>query len=107
MPKEESEQDFDTKYFGAYKNLNQEVRESDGSVKSKKEDFSKSGSLSKNPLIPCLKRESSQTCKAKKGSEVKVARSSKGSVDFDIPGEPNLGEILKPTSQKEQAVSLM
>lgn len=83
------------------------MRESDGSVKSKKEDSSKSGSLSKNQLNSCLKRESSQTSKAKIGSEFKISRTSKGSVDFDIPEELNSEESLKPTLLKDHGVSIM
>ncbi|XP_034825335.1 uncharacterized protein [Maniola hyperantus] len=90
LPKVESEQDFDTKYFGAYKNLSKEERESDATIdKERVESSSKNESVS-------LKRGSLKRASGHRESRADTETSmSKASVNFDLQGEVKSREIVK------------
>lgn len=117
MPKEESEQDFDTKYFGAYKNLSKLGRESEDTGDGKEqreyveETSSKKDSAKSIKLPSSLKRQkSSGTVKSenvKVKSEVETrTRVSKGSVDFEVLDTSTSQELLRPSFHKEQRESV-
>lgn len=117
MPEEESEQDFDTKYFGAYKNLSKVGRESedtgDGKEQSDKNvegTSSKKDSAKSIKLPSSLKRQkSSGTLKSenvKVKSEGETKRVSKGSVDFEVLDTSTSQELLRPSFHKEQRESV-
>ncbi|XP_069355156.1 uncharacterized protein [Maniola hyperantus] len=86
VSKEESDQDLDEKYFGAYKNLNEEECEADATALNEQEQAessSKRGSL---------KRDDGQRVENEDGTE----KHSKSSVDF--AEESKSEELLKATS---------
>ncbi|XP_045763675.1 uncharacterized protein LOC123866265 [Maniola jurtina] len=90
--KEESDQDLDAKYFGAYKNLNKEECDTDATVVNEEdqvESLSKRGSL---------KRDNGQRVENEGGTE----KLSKGSVDFEIPEEAKSEELLTSTSHSNR-----
>ncbi|CAH2265738.1 jg13196, partial [Pararge aegeria aegeria] len=86
VPKEESEHDFDTKYFGAYKNLKKEERESDVIVNNDKE---RAESSSKGESCSS-KRDSGQ-----RAENYVDAEKTKGTVEFQISEEPKSEEFIK------------
>ncbi|XP_050342223.1 uncharacterized protein LOC126768255 isoform X1 [Nymphalis io] len=113
VPKVESEQDFDTKYFGAYKNLNKGEAESetmgDGKERSQSTEAQRDSAKSVT-LSSSLKRDNSSsamklpTIKVK--SEGENERYSRVSVDFEIPEQSTSHELLRPSFHKEQRESV-
>ncbi|CAH2092055.1 unnamed protein product [Euphydryas editha] len=116
VPKEESEQDFDKKYFGAYKNLSKFGRESENTEDRKEpsenvEATSSKKDSTKSIMLPSsLKRQkSSSTVKSenvKVKSEGETRRISKGSVDFKVLDTSTSQELLRPSFHKEQRESV-
>lgn len=110
VPEEESEQDFEAKYFNAYKNLNKQDESNDNEQekeRSKSDPSSKDDSRKSVSLPSAFKKQSSSIVKSdnesKKTSEHK--RESKGSVEFDIPTLTSK-ELLTPTFHDKQRESV-
>lgn len=112
MPEEESEQDFETKYFGAYNKKNASNDTEEEHAKHSERKLGSGEELEKAyKLHSSLKREKSSTTSTikmendQKNSD-ETQKGSKGSVDFNIPEATKSQELLRPSFHKEQRESV-
>ncbi|CAG4940976.1 unnamed protein product [Colias eurytheme] len=120
IPKEESEQDFDTKYFGAYKDLIKDSKSSEGreSVISKQQDAAtgmKSESKVRASILkhPSTTKRKSSDPLARESAQVVIeqdtARASKESAttSVQITGEENKSkDFLRPSVHSDMRPSV-
>lgn len=111
MPKEESEQDFDTKYFGAYTKNNREGQDSithesaEGSSRSIMKTSTSNTRRDSTKVIKLASDERTESVPSTSADE-EIIRRSKISVDFNIPSDSKSQELLRPSLQRSQRESV-
>ncbi|XP_061378955.1 uncharacterized protein LOC116766380 isoform X1 [Danaus plexippus] len=111
VPKEESEQDFDTKYFGAYTKNNREGQDSithesaEGSSRSIMKTSTSNTRRDSTKVIKLASDERTESVPSTSADE-EIIRRSKISVDFNIPSDSKSQELLRPSLQRSQRESV-